>query len=103
MPILAKTSALFELLRGRSLAEARVVALLSIGDLVLAERCGAVFDRVAGLNGQALHLVGTEAYPWRLRQGKPARHADHIFTHFGEDRRLMNWFVAADKCPKNAI
>jgi hypothetical protein len=58
---------------------------------------------VAGLNGQALHLVGTEAYPWRLRQGKPARHADHIFTHFGEDRRLMNWFVAADKCPKNAI
>jgi hypothetical protein len=88
-------ASVFELLRHRFLSAARAVALLDIADLLLPvpER-GAVFDLAARHPGGYVPLRGIETYPWRLRKGAPAPHADHIAHRQGERRRVLSWCAA---------
>ena len=92
-----------EVLRHRYLCDARGVACLCIADLVMQDRLGTPFDRVAGLDGEWLPLSGTEIYPWRLRQGKPAPHGDHVAMLPGDTRRLESWCVAPAACPAGSV
>lgn len=93
----------FELFRHSFLAQARSVAYLSVSDLLLETRVGSAFDRAASVPGRALVLIGSETFPWRLRQGKPAHHVDHVAVRLAEDRRQVSWCVAPRFCPPAAI
>ena len=94
--------AIFELLRHRFLSGARALAFLDIADLLIPDD-DSVFDRAASLAGQVLPLHGTETYPWRLRQKRPAPHADHISVRAGERRKLLSWAAAPGHLPSDAI
>ena len=98
-----ETFGFFELLRHRFLSEARAVACLSISDLLMQDRIGTPFDRAAGLEGEALALTGSEIFPWRLRQGKPAHHGDHVAARLHDIRRLASWCVAPGTCSDRAV
>ncbi|MBT8408234.1 MAG: glycosyltransferase family 2 protein, partial [Alphaproteobacteria bacterium] len=93
---------LFELLRHRFLSEARAVAFLDISDLLLPVPEGSVFDRAAQAPGKVLPLKGVETYPWRLRQGRPAPHSDHIAQRRNERRWLVSWAAAPSGLPPEA-
>ncbi len=87
-----------DLLRHRFLAEARAVAFVDIADLFLPLPGGrTVFDLAPAAPGHAVPLRGLETYPWRLRQGKPAPHSDHIASRRTERRRLASWAIAPDR------
>lgn len=92
-----------EVLRHRYLSDARAVVSLSIADLVMQDRLGSPFDRAVSLEREALALSGVEIFPWRLRQGKPAPHGDHVAMVPGETRRLETWCVAPVACPAGAV
>jgi len=86
---------LFDLLRYRFLAAARAVAFVDNADLLLPLPGGeTVFDRAVTMPDTAVMLRGVEAYPWRLRQGAPAPHSDHIATRRTERRALISWAIA---------
>lgn len=88
---------IIDLLRHRFLSAARGVAFLNISDLLLPVAPGEqVFDRVAREPGIALGLRGIETFPWRLRQGRPAPHSDHIAHRRVERRLLQSWAIAPD-------
>ena len=94
--------AVYEILRHRFLDLAGAVALLDIADHLLpAEPC--VFDRAEATPGQAIPLVGTEIYPWRLRQNRPAPFADHLAKRKGERRRLLSWCACPKTLPADCI
>ena len=95
--------ALFELVRRAFLAEAVAVLWLTLADLVIEDRQGTPFDRAAGLAAAALPLAGSEVFPWRLRQGKPAYHGDHVARRLREAKRLSAWCVAPRQCPAGAV
>ncbi|MEL7150171.1 MAG: glycosyltransferase family 2 protein [Pseudomonadota bacterium] len=86
---------LFDLLRYLFLSEARAVAFLNIADLLLPLSKGeTVFERAVSAPDKAVMLLGVEAYPWRLRQGAPAPHSDHIATRRTERRGVRSWAIA---------
>lgn len=86
---------LFDLLRARFLTAARAVALVDISDLLLPLPGGeTLFDRAKAIPGKTVPLRGIEAYPWRLRQGAPAPHSDHVLTRRAERRALASWALA---------
>lgn len=91
---------LFDLLRYRFLAKARAVAFVDIADLLLPLKGGGTAFDVAVANPETVvPLRGIEAYPWRLRQGAPAPHADHIATRRSERRGLGSWALAPHSDP----
>lgn len=96
--------ALFDLLRYRFLSAVRALAFVDIADLLLPLRDGGtVFDRALAAPDTAVPLRGIEAYPWRLRQGAPAPHADHIATRRTERRALLSWAIAPRQQPAEAF
>ncbi|MBT8425661.1 MAG: glycosyltransferase family 2 protein [Silicimonas sp.] len=97
------TAAPCEVIRHRFLAEARAVLVLTIADLVMPDRLGPVFDRAVAAGGAVMPLVGAEIYPWRLRQGKPALHVDHVAVSKRETNHLSSWAVAPSGCPEDAV
>ncbi|MFN3938373.1 MAG: glycosyltransferase family 2 protein [Gemmobacter sp.] len=82
-----------ELLRWRFLGRARAVVQLDPCDHLTAE-AGAAFDRIAAAPSGVVMLVGRRIYPWRVRQGRPARLADHICRPFDARRGIARWGVA---------
>ncbi len=94
---------IFELLRYRFLSKVRAVVLLNIGDLVVPDRDGTPFDRAVRASGQIVVMHGIETYPWRLRQGRPAPHSDHLAMRRGEKRWLVSWCAAPAAMPGEAI
>ena len=93
--------AILELLRHRFLARAGAVMFLNISDVLLADRNG--FEAVRAAKGAVLPLVGIECYPWRLRQGAPAPHGDHIALRRGERRRAVSWGAVPGDLPESAV
>ncbi|MEM7631038.1 MAG: glycosyltransferase family 2 protein [Pseudomonadota bacterium] len=86
---------LLDLLRHRFLSAARGVAFLNVSDLLLPPaQSDRVFDRAARQPGVAIELRGLETFPWRLRQGRPAPHSDHISHRRVERRGLRSWAIA---------
>ena len=84
-----------DLLRFRFLLNARAVAFLQIADLVTSQSGGkTVFEAAMETPGQAVPMRGVEIYPWRLRQGQPAPHSDHISSRRTERRRFISWALA---------
>jgi Glycosyl transferase family 2 len=94
---------LFELLRRAFLARARAVALLDVADLTLPGPEGTVFDRAVGASGRLVPLQGIETYPWRLRQGAPAPHSDHVAIRRNERRWLSSWAAAPADLPEDCV
>ncbi len=95
---------LFDLLRARFLSDARAVAFVDIADLLLPLNIGeTVFDKAVAEPDTGVALRGIEAYPWRLRQGAPAPHADHIATRRSERRALISWATAPRDHPQQAF
>ena len=94
---------IYELLRHRFLSEARAIAFLNIADVLLSNPEDNVFDRAVSAPGHTLVLLGSETYPWRLRQGKPAPHSDHIALRRGERRWLSSWAAAPGTLPAEAL
>lgn len=80
-------------LRERFLESARSVVFLNIADLLLPEE-RSVFERGEANPGRYVALKGVEAYPWRLRQGRPAPFSDHISTRRAERRGILSWALA---------
>ncbi|MEO1537199.1 MAG: glycosyltransferase family 2 protein [Pseudomonadota bacterium] len=96
--------AIADLLRHRFLAEARSVAFLGISDLLLPlDGGGCVFDRCVDNPDTVFPLRGVETYPWRLRQGAPAPHYDHVSSRRAERRRVISWAIAPGEQSKDAI
>ncbi len=93
---------LYELLRHRFLASAKAVALLDISDHLLSSETN-VFETAIARPGEAIPLLGSEIYPWRLRQKCPAPFGDHIAKRRGEPRRLLSWCAAPQMLPKDCI
>ncbi len=86
---------IYDHLRHRFLAKARAVAFVQIADLIVPQPDGQnVFDRAASMPDRFLPLKGIETYPWRLRQGQPAPHSDHIACRRTERRALLSWALA---------
>ncbi len=82
-------------LRWRFLSKARAVAFLQIADLMTpGPDARTLFDIAAETPGRGLSLRGIETYPWRLRQGRPAPHSDHIASRRSERRRILSWAIA---------
>lgn len=93
-----------DLVRQRFLADAQAVAFVDIADLLLTlENSDTVFDRALSLPGSAVPLRGVETYPWRLRQGAPAPHSEHIASRRNERRRLISWAIAPAAQPADAF
>ena len=86
--------AIYELLRHRFLAEASAVLFLNPSDLLVPDPAGQVFHRIKSAAGSFVQARGIECYPWRLRKGHPAPHADHIAERRGERRRISSWGAA---------
>jgi hypothetical protein len=87
----------FEVLRRRFLADARAVLSMDVSDLALPSPQGSVFDRALGLPDGYLGLPVREVYPWRLKQGRSARFADHVCVPFDLAGRRRRWAVAASR------
>ncbi len=86
---------IYDHLRLRFLARARAVAFVQVSDLILPGSDGLnVFDRATSTPAKFLPVKGVEAYPWRLRQGQPAPHSDHIACRRTERRGLISWALA---------
>ncbi|MEO0916764.1 MAG: glycosyltransferase family 2 protein, partial [Pseudomonadota bacterium] len=86
---------ILDLLRHRFLSAVQGVAFLNISDLLLPSAAGErLFERAAREPGYAIALRGVETFPWRLRQGRPAAHSDHIASRRGERRALRSWAIA---------
>ena len=94
--------ALYELLRHRFLASAQAVAFLDISDFLLPGKDSA-FEWAERGAGQLVPLIGTEVYPWRLRQGQPAYFKDHIAKRRSETRKLLSWCAALSGLPDDCI
>ncbi|AZQ68786.1 glycosyltransferase family 2 protein [Silicimonas algicola] len=94
---------LHELLHHRFLSRAAAVAFFDIGDLWLPDPDGSPFDRVLSDPSRILFLHGVETYPWRLRQGAVAPHADHIAVRRNERRWLTSWAAAPAGLPQDAL
>ncbi|MEM9426513.1 MAG: glycosyltransferase family 2 protein [Pseudomonadota bacterium] len=93
-----------DLIRQRFLADAQAVAFVDIADLLPLLTDGeTVFDRALSYAGSAVALSGVESYPWRLRQGAPAPHFEHIATRRMERRRLRSWAIAPANQPAAAF
>ncbi len=86
---------LYDLLRARFLDAARAVAFVNISDLLLPlQDGGTIFDVAAQTPGVIVSLRGIETYPWRLRQGRPAPHSDHVSSRRAERRGLISWALS---------
>lgn len=94
---------LFELLRRRFLDRAKAVLFLDLADLLVSDSKGAAFARIEKARGAAVLCHGIEAYPWRLRQGAPAPHSDHIAIRRHERRRILSWGAVPETLPDTAI
>lgn len=92
-----------ERLRRAYLAKAEAVLSLGLCDLVFGEGGASPFERAIKLNGAVLELRGMPVFPWRLRQGKPARHGDHVAVRSGQEARLIGWCAAPQSCPDAAV
>ena len=93
---------LYELLRNRFLARAKILALLDISDYLLPS-VPDMFELAAQNPGKAIPLEGTEVYPWRLRQKRVAPIGDHIAKRRGERRRLLSWCAAPRTLPSDCF
>lgn len=95
---------LYDLLRHRFLGAARAVVFAEIADLILPLADGEnVFGRAFAAKGQAIPLKGIETYPWRLRQGAPAPHADHVSSRRVERRGLVSYAITPADQPADAF
>ncbi len=93
----------YEIMRERFLAQARAVANIDVFDLVLATPDGSVFDRAVRARSGAIPLLGTQAYPWRVRPDEPIRFADHICVQFDAAGPSRKWCIAPGKAAANAV
>jgi hypothetical protein len=84
---------LFELLKWRFLARARAVLTLDVTDVVPPDVANP-FDACVAAKGGVVLLAGRRIYPWRIRQGQPARFGDHICRQFDATRGIARWGVA---------
>ena len=94
---------LFELLRRRFLDRAKAVLFLDIPDLLIPDRTGPAFARIIEAAGKVVRCSGIEVYPWRLRQGDPAPHSDHIAHRRHERRRILSWGTVPEALPDTAV
>lgn len=94
---------LYELLRRRFLAKAAAVIFLDIPDLLMPDPEGAAFARIRQAEGQVILCHGSEVYPWRLRQGQPAPHSDHIALRRHERRWLSSWGTVPGALPDTSV
>ena len=94
---------LYELLRRRFLSDASAVLFADIPDLLIPDPEGPAFERIKAAAGQVVLCHGLETYPWRLRQGRPAPHSDHIALRRQERRWLSSWGTVPGALPDAAI
>lgn len=94
---------LYELLRRRFLADAAAVLFLDIPDLLMPGTEGSAFKRIKAAEGQVVLCHGLESYPWRLRQGQPAPHSDHIALRRNERRWLSSWGTVPRSLPDPTV
>ncbi|WP_422048261.1 glycosyltransferase family 2 protein [Shimia sp.] len=99
---------IFELIRHRWLSRARAVALLDISDLVSQSKGAGtkgrtLFDMAVKSESGAITLVGQHCYPWRVRNGQEASHADHICVQFDATKMRRRWVVAPKKAPSDVV
>lgn len=86
----------YEIAKWRFLARARAVLTLDVTDILAERPQGSVsaFDLCQTAQGGVVLLVGHRIYPWRVREGQPARFGDHICRQFDGRRGIARWGVA---------
>ncbi|MDP3861901.1 MAG: glycosyltransferase family 2 protein [Phaeovulum sp.] len=89
----------YEIAKWRYLARARAVLALDVTDLLAmsAPDAPTAFDLCLAAKGGVVLLAGRRIYPWRVRQGEPARFADHICQQFDARRGIARWGVAPER------
>ncbi|MGB3146857.1 MAG: glycosyltransferase family 2 protein [Paracoccaceae bacterium] len=88
---------IFECVKWRFLAEARVVLTLDCCDFLPPLDGPGVFERCLAAESGALFLAGRRAYPWRIRADQAAAFGDHICRQFDSQQGIARWAVAPRK------
>lgn len=92
----------YEIARARFLGSARAVANLDVHDLALPGETN-IFDAALAAESGVVTLVGTQTYPWRVRNGDTAHFGDHVCVQFDATRGRLRWCIAPQKAPVEVI
>ena len=93
----------YEIIRERFLGSARAVANIDVFDLITDTGEGTIFDRAVASETGAIPMLGTQAYPWRVRNDEPIRFADHICVQLDAEAPRRRWCIAPAKAAANAV
>jgi hypothetical protein len=93
----------YEIIRERFLGSARAVANIDVFDLITDTGEGTIFDRAVASETGAIPMLGTQAYPWRVRNDEPIRFADHICVQFDAEAPRRRWCIAPARAAQNAV
>ncbi|WP_422065471.1 glycosyltransferase family 2 protein [Shimia sp.] len=99
---------IIEMIRFRWLNTARAVVLLDVSDVVSQTKGSDVkganlFDMAVKSTAGVVTLVGQHSYPWRVRNGEPVRHGDHICVQFDATKMRRRWVVAPAKTNPDVV
>ncbi|MDV7269626.1 glycosyltransferase family 2 protein [Thioclava sp. A2] len=88
----------FEIVKWRFLAKARAIVTLDVTDILAPQGAREnIFDACVASDSGVVLMIGRRVYPWRVREGQPARFADHICRQFDARRGMAKWGCAPEK------